>query len=327
MNWKRGDLWLIATVTLNTAIDKGYRLQQLRTGQVNRVLDVTEIPGGKGINVARVAAMLGSHVEVSGFVGEKHLDFFTQNLETYGIVSNLITVPGYSRTTIAVRADDTIGVTEFLEKGSAIPEARIAPLLQEVEQLAARSRVICFSGSISPGLPLDIYATLIRIAKAKGALTMLDTSGEALAYGLKAQPDVCKPNREELEQLCGKPLERLQDVVAAAKQLVRSGVGTVIVSLDKDGCVAASRRAVYLAMPPSIHPVNTVGCGDSLVAGIAHVISEAPAISQDVWKQALVMGTAAAASNAMQELAGHIDIDQVRQFADRVKVSEVEIDE
>ena len=103
---------------------------------------------------------------------------------------------------------------------------------------------------------------------------------------------------------------------------LKLGVGTVIVSLDKDGCVAVTEHETIWASPPSISPVNTVGCGDSLVAGIAHVLHETDDIQPSVWKQALVIGTAAAASNAMQETAGHIDIEQVRHFADKVKIVE-----
>lgn len=321
---------MITAVTLNAAVDKSYFVERLERGKPNRVIEAIAVPGGKGINVARVAHALGAEVAASGFIGGTNGEFIHQGVAEAGLRSEFVRVAGNSRETIAVFDASRAGMTEFLEPGPSIAPQDTAILEGKLEQLAAASSVVAYSGSMPQGLPPDIYAKLIGIARSQGAITVLDTSGEALAQGIQGRPDICKPNRDELAQLLGNGAGSYSSIAAAAMQLVARGIRLVIVSMDKEGSIAATGHGVWHITPPSIQPVNTVGCGDSLVAGIAAYIDRQanPAIvlqpegAQELI-EALRLGTAAAASNALQRSAGKIDTAQVEQLIHQVQVTEI----
>ncbi|MBP1996092.1 1-phosphofructokinase family hexose kinase [Paenibacillus eucommiae] len=321
---------MITAVTLNAAVDKSYHVHQLQRNKTNRVTEVIAVPGGKGINVARVAHMLGAEVTASGFVGGTNGDFIHRGLEQAGLISDFVRVEGNSRETIAIFDASQEGITEFLEPGPVIAAENDALFAIKLKELAAKSKVVAFSGSIPQGLSPDIYAKLIEMARQQGAVTILDASGDALSRGFEGKPDICKPNRDELEQWLGYRPHGHQEVTAAAKQLVDQGVKLVIVSMDKEGSIAVTSQAAWHIIPPVIQAVNTVGCGDSLVAGIACYLNQldpqqlaAFSTEKHHIEQALKLGTAAAASNALHRSAGMINLDEVHRFFDLVRVTEL----
>ncbi|MFD0110561.1 1-phosphofructokinase family hexose kinase [Streptomyces sp. NPDC127164] len=195
---------MILTVTLNTALDITYRVPGLRPHASHRVREVTERPGGKGLNVARVLAALGHEVTVTGFAGGTTGDTVRAGLTGVpGVADALVPVAGATRRTIAVVDERTGDTTQLNEPGPAVAPAEWNAFQEAYEELLAGAAAVALCGSLPPGVPVGAYAGLVRAARAAGVPVLLDTSGEPLRRGVAARPDIIKPNADELAELTG----------------------------------------------------------------------------------------------------------------------------
>ncbi len=283
----------VLTVTLNAAIDKRYDVRAVVLGQVQRVDRVLASAGGKGLNVARGATLCGQRVLATGFVAGFAGGFITAGVVAEGIGDEFVRVDGESRTCINI-IDDAGTSTEFLEPGVAVTPADLAALQRRFVALLPQVDVVTLSGSAPAGCPADVYAPLIRAARDAGRVVILDTSGAALAEGLRAAPSVAKPNREELAALVGAELPALADVVAAARTLCADGTGCIVVSLGSEGALAVTPAEVLRVRAPKVTAVNPVGCGDVLVGGLASGLAQGLAMP-DALALAVRVSAAAAA--------------------------------
>jgi tagatose 6-phosphate kinase len=315
---------VISTFTLNAAIDKFYMIDDFQLGKVNRVKEVNAEPGGKGNNVAKVANLLGSKVTASGFLGGTNGQFVHHELQRRGISSDPVFINNLTREALVIVDPLNRTQTEILEPGPHIDQQEWEQMRRKTGELAVQSKVVCFSGSLPPGVPSDSYASLVEIAKLTGALTILDSSGEALLKGIDSAPFLCKPNRDELAQIVGETIHNPADIIAAAKRMLARGIRLVVVSMDKDGSIVVCNSKVWHVKPPKIEAVNTVGCGDAMIAGIANYFDRQETMPADEeWVQAAVIGTAAAASNAMCSKTGHINVDEMNGLVKNVQVTEL----
>ena len=258
---------MLTTVTLNAAVDVTYTAENFTLDKVNRALAKRELPGGKGINVARIAHTLGTAVQATGFAAGQNGKFIQDKLTDEGIANAFLEVAGESRRCLAIIDPAANTQTELLETGPTVSAAAFAAFREHLRAITAESQVVVFSGSLPGGLPSDAYARLLEELPNKKLI--LDTSGEALKAGIKARPFMVKPNEDELAAFFGRPVRELPEVLAAGEQLLSFGIELVVISLGSRGAVAVSAKERYLAEPPKLEPVSTVGCGDSLVAGMA----------------------------------------------------------
>ncbi|MBC9728885.1 1-phosphofructokinase family hexose kinase [Streptomyces sp. TRM68367] len=255
---------MILTVTLNTALDITYRVRSLTPHASHRVSEVTERPGGKGVNVARVLAALGHEVTVTGFTGGATGRVVQDRLRAVpGVVDALVPVGGATRRTIAVVDERTGDTTQLNEPGPTISPAEWGAFQEAYEDLLAGASAVALCGSLPPGVPVGAYAGLVRIARAAAVPVLLDTSGEALRRGVAARPDLVKPNAEELAELTGshEPLRATQDAR-------RRGARAVVASLGTEGLLAVTPEGRWRAAPPTAVRGNPTGAGDSVVAGL-----------------------------------------------------------
>lgn len=259
---------MITTITLNVAIDKAYQVEVFETGEVNRVRTCTNTPGGKGLNVAKVANICGEEVAASGFVGGHAGAYVVDMLMAEGVQSDFVHTKNETRSCINILADDGSS-TEFLEPGAEIYPEELKAFLEKFPQIVEKSDVITISGSVPKGIGTDIYGKLITLTKEKGKKVILDTSGELLKEGIKAKPTMVKPNTDEIQALLGVSVKSKEEVIDGAKKLHDMGIEVVVVSLGKDGALVVSDEGVFQGRPPVIQTVNTVGCGDSMVAAFA----------------------------------------------------------
>lgn len=259
---------MITTITLNVAIDKAYRVEAFDTGEVNRVRTCTNTPGGKGLNVAKVANICGEEVAASGFVGGHAGAYVVDMLTAEGVQSDFVHTKNETRSCINILADDGSS-TEFLEPGAEIYPEELKAFLEKFPRIVEKSDVITISGSVPEGIGTDIYGKLITLTKEKGKKVILDTSGELLKEGIKAKPTMVKPNTDEIQALLGVSVKSKEEVIDGAKKLHDMGIEVVVVSLGKDGALVVSDEGVFQGRPPVIQTVNTVGCGDSMVAAFA----------------------------------------------------------
>jgi tagatose 6-phosphate kinase len=305
-------------------VDTSYLLARFELNKANRVEEIIAVPGGKGVNVAKVALALGAKVTASGFLGGVNGEFIHKGLENRGMISDFVWIQGDSRKTIAI-IDQAAGIqTELLERGPFIQQEEQVKIELKVAELAAKSKVIVFSGSVPEGLPEDIYAKLIHIAKDAGALTFLDSSGKSLMRGREGTPFFMKPNLFELEQILGYALTNQNEVVKAAKKMVEQGIRLVVVSMDKEGAVAVTENSAWQFVPPRIQVESAVGCGDSMVAGCAFYFDQLVGEPKDEdIENAMRIGTAAAVSNALSSEVGSIRKDEVERYMEKVEVRKI----
>lgn len=310
---------MITTVTLNAAIDKTYYLPGFSLGQVTRVSRMFAEPGGKGLNVARVVRQLGYPVTATGIVGGHNGRFIENALSAQGIAHDFIRIEDESRLCLNFIDESSGTSTEVLEQGPVVPEDAWLSFKTKLARLAGLSRIVCFSGSLPKGVPQDGYAQLIRIVKQAGAAAFLDTSGEALIQGVAARPDFMKPNENEIFPL----LERM-GICSAAEQLddalkrlqSAAGIPNITVSLGAKGSLTCFEQTLFRVNVPKLQAVNTVGCGDSYVAGMAAAVLEGLPI-----EQCLQLAAAAAAANALTDRAGYVKMTDVYAFKEQIIVT------
>lgn len=265
---------MIITLTPNPSIDRTITLENLRRGQVQRALESRLDPGGKGINVARALAAHGAEalavLPIGGGLGAA----MTTLLTHAGAPVRTVPIHESIRVNVAIVEPDGT-TTKINEVGPRLSGAEVDALLSSVSQsIEDHTTWVVGCGSLPPGVPVDFYATLVRLVHQRGAKVAIDTAGEALAHAARAGPDLIKPNRSELEELLGRQLPTLGDVADGAKEVVRNGVGAALVSLGRDGAVLVTADDVIVASATVPAPVCTVGAGDCMLAGFLHAMTK-----------------------------------------------------
>ena len=209
-------------------------------------------------------------------------------------------------------------VTEITEPGFNITENDIKKLEERIYQYAKLSPYILFAGSIPAGCPDDIYARLIETARNAGTIPILDASGSALIKGVNAKPFMIKPNQDEIKQLLNIEIENNGQLIDSAVKLYNSGIKLVIVSLGKKGALCVSKEGVYIADSPYVPVINTVGCGDTMVAcfmiGLIH--------KWDM-KKTLSLAIAASSANCMTEYPAYFKLSDVNNILEKVQVKQI----
>ena len=311
---------MILTVTLNAAIDKRYVVETFHPGEVNRVKECEYVPGGKGLNVSKPLAIAGAQVKATGFVGGHAGDYICERLKDYGVEDAFYHVKAESRSCINIWDETARQQTEFLEPGFTIGEADWQGFVEHFKALAAEAEVIAMSGSVPKGLDYHAYQELIGIGKSLGKKVILDTSGKLLEEGVKAVPYMIKPNIDEIRMLTGHAINTdtedfVPELVEAANKLRATGIEIVTVSLGADGSLMVCGDGVFRAIVPRIDAVNTVGCGDSMIAGFALGLSEG-LTPVDILRKA----SAISAASAMTEETGRFVLEDMASLMDRIEI-------
>ncbi|WP_017301249.1 1-phosphofructokinase [Nodosilinea nodulosa] len=257
----------IATVTLNPAIDQTVSIPNFQADAVNRVDWKQDDAGGKGVNVASFLAEAGYKTIVSGFLGQENDALFNALFQQKSIADHFIRLPGETRVNIKIIDEAQGQVTDINYPGQQPTARDVAALKHAVHALAHVCDWFVFSGSVPAGLSTNIYDELIGPLKAQGKTVVLDTSGDALRYGLPAKPDLIKPNQAELEEVLNTRLLSQAEIVAAARELIESGIAYVVVSMGADGALFIDRTQAFHAQPPAVDIKSTVGAGDAMVSG------------------------------------------------------------
>jgi 1-phosphofructokinase len=257
---------MILTLTPNPSVDRTVFLDTLTLGSVNRSTRSWNEPSGKGINVALALLSHGKTVRavlpVGGSVGAQ----LRQMLSRAELDTARIPIAGEIRTNISLAQPDGT-VTKINETGPRLDQTEVDALIDAVAQhLDGADWLVC-GGSLPAGVPDDFYATLVELAHHKGVPVVVDSSGAPLAASLPARPDLIKPNVHELAELVQAPLATLGDVVDAAQQIRRHGVGVVLASLGSDGALLIDDTGALYGQAPVDKVVSTVGAGDALLAG------------------------------------------------------------
>jgi 1-phosphofructokinase len=307
----------IITVTANTAIDLLIEVDGL--GHQDNLLakQSSQFACGKGINVAKAAESLGYPVTCLGFAGRQSIGLFDE-LNSDLLYADLIPVEGKTRTNITLIDQAYSRETHIRTAGYEVTPEDCALMTEKIENAVKAGDIVIFSGSLPAGAPEDFYRTLIGICRRKSAVTLLDSSGRSLAEGIKAGPDLIKPNLQELEELTGYRLTTDREVLAAARSILGGqSVSRICVSLGGKGVLAVDEAGAF-ALRLNRRPAETVtriGCGDAVVAGLAvGMLRRLP------WEDCVKWGVACGTANLYSPEPGRFDKDKALEISRQIGV-------
>ncbi|WP_423215682.1 1-phosphofructokinase [Streptococcus equinus] len=254
---------MIYTVTLNPSIDFIVRLDNLVLDSVNRMSSDDKFAGGKGINVSRILQRLDIDNTATGFIGGFTGRFVADSLVAEGIKTDFVEVSEDTRINVKIKAGEE---TEINGAGPKISDEKLEELKAILAGLSSDDTVV-FAGSAPSSLGNQVYNTLIPIAKKAGAEVVCDFEGQTLLDSLNYQPLLVKPNNHELADIFGVELNGLADIEKYAREILAKGAKNVIISMAGDGALLVTPEAAYFAKPIKGTVKNSVGAGDSMVAG------------------------------------------------------------
>ena len=302
----------IITVTFSPCIDKSTSVRFLAPDKKLRCAAPRLEPGGGGVNVARALKKLGTCATAiypaGGYTGKYFIDL----LDRESITSEIIETRNETRENIIVLDEATNQQYRFGMPGTGLEEnewQQILAVLQKMEGV----RFIVASGSLPPGVPMDIFARIAVIAKAKNAKLIVDTSGEALKHALDEGVYLLKPSHAELSFLAGKEFLETSEINEAAKKIIDSGrCEAVVVSMGSAGALLMTRMIERNFIPPHVKRMSTVGAGDSMVAGMVFILAQGGSLETAV-QYGVASGTAATL-NPGTELCRREDVEKLFQL-------------
>ncbi len=298
---------MVYTVTFNPSLDYVVQVNNFQNDAVNRAVSENVYAGGKGNNVAVVISNLGLKSRALGFRAGFTGIAMEQMLREYGCDTDFIPLDeGMTRINVKVKAEDEF---EINGQGPVIPDEKIMQLFEKTDALTADD-VLVLSGSIPGTLPDDIYERMMQRLDGKGVRIAVDATQDLLLRVLKYHPFLIKPNNHELGEMFQVTLTEDEQIITYAKKLQQMGARNVLVSMAKDGAILVDEhQQVYQLLPPKGEVVNSVGAGDSMVAGFL-----AGYLTSGSYEQALRLGTAAGSATAFTSwLAGREQIDAMME--------------
>ncbi|AOT71563.1 1-phosphofructokinase [Geosporobacter ferrireducens] len=309
---------MIITVTLNPALDKTILLDILKVGSVNRVCQVREDAGGKGINVSKMIRNLKGETLATGFLGGQTGARIRTQLEQMEIQHGFIEVEGNTRTNIKVVDTKNKIYTDINEPGAALAENVLIKLENLIFSRVKEEDLIVFSGSIPQNVPKSIYAKWIIKANRIGVKTILDADGEVLRKGVQAGPYMIKPNIYELEMLFDRKIETMKEIVEAAQSLLEYGIKIIAVSMGEQGSVFVTQDKTLVAEAIKTDVKSTVGAGDSVVGALAYAISK----KMDL-EEGIELAIAAATATIGNEGTEMGTLEQIKNLMKQVKIKSI----
>ena len=283
---------MIYTVTFNPAIDYVVRLDApLEVGEVNRAGGEDCVLGGKGINVSGVLAQLDCPSVALGFVAGETGAWLERGLEKQGLETDFVHLEqGMTRINVKIKAGQE---TELNGAGPDIPESAVRQLEEQLDALNEND-ILILAGSIPRSLPQDTYERLLARLQGKGVRAVVDATRDLLANVLQYRPFLIKPNNHELGEIVGRELKTDAEIIAAARALQEKGACNVLVSMAGDGAILVDETGkVHRIGCPRGKVVNSVGAGDSMVAGFV-----AGWMQTGNYDMALRLGTACGSATA-----------------------------
>lgn len=312
----------LLTITLNTSVDIAYQLDHFELNQTNRVKNVIKTAGGKGLNVTRVANILGIDHLATGVIGGTTGEFIKRDLEQDHIKHDFYETNIESRQCIAIL--NGAHQTELLEPGYSITQEDIQSFMKHVNELIQAHDIIAISGSALPGMNVETYQAHIDFAVSHGKKVLLDVNGHTLKDLLNHEgqslPYLIKPNIEELNQLFNvKDYDNHQEIIEALRSPLLSQIPCVMISLGSNGALYKYQHQIYKVNIPKIKAVNAVGSGDSSIAGFSYGLVHKHDVHYVV-KSAMAAGIA----NALEQKTGFLTKENFEYYLAKIKIEQLE---
>jgi 1-phosphofructokinase family hexose kinase len=285
---------MVMVMCANAGVDRVYEVDNFSVGQYHQPRRYRVLAGGKGVNVARTLRIFGCETMLTGFAGGLGARFIQQQMLNIGVQPFFVTIAEESRVCINIVDSKSRAQTRVDEIGPLVTPSEVQALRRRWARLLERAKVAVISGSVPRGVPLDLYADLITVARRARVPVLLDARENMLTRSLAAKPALLKPNLQELQEVMGRTLSVPEGVVEAANEIVSQGVHSVVVTMGAQGCIAVNARGErYWAKPPQVELVSDVGSGDAMMGGIAAAIASGKPLAEQ-----LRWGVGAGAANA-----------------------------
>lgn len=307
------------TITFNPAVDSTYWIGELVVGSTNRVSRLRRTAAGKGVNVARILRTLGHDVVATGFLGGGNGAFIESLLDAEGVEPRFVWLEaGESRACNTIIDESTGSTTEVLEPGPTVLPAELDRFIARLEELLPGVEAVVIAGSACGGITPEFIADVMRRVRVHSRRVFVDASGETLRLMTAEGPDLVKPNEKEMEVLIGGPATLDEQVDFVRRELIGHQMpedGAVLVTRGPGGAALITGDYLLVAHAPSLRPVNTVGCGDALMAGFvgSWLAGEGDVASL---RHAVACGSAA----ALCEVAGEIRLEDRDRLLSTVEV-------
>ena len=287
---------MIYTVTLNPALDYDIYMDSFQETELNFSKEVNIRAGGKGINVSKVLSNLGIESEALGFTAGFTGDFIKRDLEKQKIKTDFVELDGNTR--INVKINNSGKETEIAGLSpDIIPEAKKL-LLEKIKHLKDGDMII-LSGSIPKSLGKNIYKEISEMLDNKNVKIVLDTRGDLISENMHGN-FLIKPNIKELEEMFGEKLDTMEKIIEKGRNFLKKGIENIIVSMGGKGAVFINKEEAYFAKAPEGQLINSVGSGDSMVAGFIAGIESGKTLG-DSFRLAVAAGSATAYSYGLGE--------------------------
>lgn len=296
---------MIYTVTFNPSLDYIVTVEDFKLGMVNRTCEEIMFPGGKGINVSIVLKNLGMDSTILGFTAGFTGKEIQRRITEMGCKEDLIPISnGLSRINLKLRSNEE---SEINGMGPVIDEEAINALYKKLD-LLKEGDVLVLAGSIPSSMPETMYRDIMKFLENKGVMIAVDATRDLLVNVLPYHPFVIKPNNHELGEIFHVTLKEKDDVIVYAKKLQEQGARNVLVSMAGDGAVlVAEDGSVYTSEAPKGKVINSVGAGDSMVAGFLYGY-----LTSHDYKTAFKMGISSGSASAFSEnLATREEVDTI----------------
>jgi 1-phosphofructokinase/tagatose 6-phosphate kinase len=314
---------VILTVTLNAAIDRTVAVPNLRLGHRHRAVESSTVAGGKGVNVARALKLLGRPVIATGLAGGPTGARILELLTEESILNDFMTIAGESRTNLAIIDPTTTEQTEINERGPEVDPSEVEEFIDKLVYLAKGASLCVIAGTLPPGVDPAVYARLVGELRREGVQALLDTEGEPMRLGLRAEPAIVAPNVEEAEGAVGHEFNDADDLALGLTSLLEMGAREAIITRP-EGCVAIlsenGARHRYEVEIEALDPVSGVGSGDCFLAGYAAARYEGASA-----QESLAYGVACGAESTQHFGAGAVNQREAERLLPRIEVREVDV--
>ena len=261
---------MIITVTLNPALDKTVILPGFAVNTVNRVSATRLDPGGKGINVSKVVKALGGKTLALGVLGGAAGGYIQAAMDKMELPNDMVLTGEITRTNLKIIDPLLQTNTDINEPGGPVSEETLDAVWHKLTKAVKPGDTVVLAGKNPPGMPDSRLADWVTRLHGMKVYTCVDTVGEPMQQAIAAQPDIIKPNREELSEIAGRRMVTDDDVLTAARELVGRGVGLVTASLGADGAIFVTRNQAFRGYAPKVSVVSVVGAGDAMMAALTH---------------------------------------------------------
>ncbi len=297
---------MILCVAANPSIDRLFTVERLVPGSIHRPAEFAQVPGGKGLNVARAATALGGEIQAAALLGGHAGSWIADQLEAEGVPLRATWAAAETRSSLSV-AGAVEGLTEFYEHGQPVTDGEWTEFARLVADLAAGAAWMTLSGSLPVGAPADGYVRMTGLTR-----VAFDTR-EA---GLDGSPDVVKLNAVEAAHATSTDASDRAGAIAAAAALHERTGGAAVVTRGEDGAVMVTPDGGRLEGRVGARGPYPVGSGDAFLAGLVVALDGGAG-----WPEALRAALGAGAANAERPGAGRLDRSRAAELAEQAAVT------